>query len=52
MRTKRTNNFHLAVHLTGHLCEGGAVSELGAPGDEGEDGLAANEEELPPVTWR
>ena len=50
MRTKRTNNSHLAVHLTGHLGEGGAIGELRAPSHEGEDGFAVNKEELPPVT--
>ena len=50
MRTKRTNNSHLAVNLTGHLGEGGAIGELRAPSHEGEDGFAVNKEELPPVT--
>ena len=46
----RSNSSHLAVHLAGHLGEGGTVSELGAPSHEGEDGFAVNEEQLPPVT--
>ena len=49
MRSKRTNNSHLAVHLGRHLCEGGTVSELGAPSYEGEDGFAFNKEQLIPV---
>ena len=50
VRIKRIQNSHLAVHLTGHLCEGGAVSELGVLSYEGEDGFSLNEEQLPPVT--
>ena len=47
-----THHSHLAVHLARHLGEGGTVSELWAPSDEGEDGFAVNEEHLPPVAWR